>query len=128
MQALVGPSSGNGRSTSGDETRGVRSSYGDRPGALGELWMLWAREAMTRWIAFDDEWGREMRLNLFHVTGDLILRDDWDNFQLRCKLWWDRARVTGARHRAMKRAACAPPTEIVLVRSASCGCCGRARR
>jgi glycine/D-amino acid oxidase-like deaminating enzyme len=84
---------GNARSTSGDETRGVRSSYGDRPGALGELWMLWAREAMKRWLAFDDEWGREMRLNLFHVTGDLILRDDWDNFQLRCKLWWDRHKI-----------------------------------
>jgi sarcosine oxidase len=84
---------GNARSTSGDETRGVRSSYGDRPGALGELWMLWAREAMTRWRAFDDEWGRDMRLNLFHVTGDLILRDDWDNFQLRCKLWWDRHKI-----------------------------------
>src|SRR5256885_6102427 len=84
---------GNARSTSGDETRGVRSSYGDRPGALGELWMLWAREAMTRWLAFDDEWGRDLRLNLFHVTGDLILRDDWDNFQLRCKLWWDRHRI-----------------------------------
>src|SRR5947209_8398948 len=84
---------GNARSTSGDETRGVRSSYGDRPGALGELWMLWARESMKRWIAFDDEWGRELRLNLFHVTGDLILRDDWDNFQLRCKLWWDRHKI-----------------------------------
>src|SRR5262245_34133433 len=55
---------GNARSTSGDETRGVRSSYGDRPGALGELWMLWARESMKRWIAFDDEWGKEIRLNL----------------------------------------------------------------
>jgi len=84
---------GNARSTSGDETRGVRSSYGDRPGALGELWMLWARESMRRWIAFDDEWGRDLRLNLFHVTGDLILRDDWDNFQLRCKLWWDRHKI-----------------------------------
>jgi hypothetical protein len=29
---------GNARSTSGDETRGVRSSYGDRPGAQGELY------------------------------------------------------------------------------------------
>lgn len=84
---------GNARSTSGDETRGVRSSYGDRPGALGELWMLWARESMKRWIAFDDEWGRDLRLNLFHVTGDLILRDDWDNFQLRCKVWWDRHKI-----------------------------------
>jgi glycine/D-amino acid oxidase-like deaminating enzyme len=84
---------GNARSTSGDETRGVRSSYGDRPGTLGELWMMWARESMKRWIAFDDEWGRDLRLNLFHVTGDLILRDDWDNFQLRCKLWWDRHKI-----------------------------------
>ena len=84
---------GNSRSTSGDETRGVRSSYGDRPGTLGELWMLWAREAMKRWIAFDDEWGRDMRLNLFHVTGDMIFRDEWDNFQLRCKLWWDKHKI-----------------------------------
>jgi choline dehydrogenase-like flavoprotein len=30
----------NSRSTSGDETRGVRSSYGDRP--KGEQWMQWA--------------------------------------------------------------------------------------
>ena len=84
---------GNARSTSGDESRGVRSSYGDRPGSLGELWMLWARESMKRWTAFDDEWGRELRLNLFHVTGDLIFRDEWDNFQLRCKLWWDKHRI-----------------------------------
>ena len=40
---------GNARSTSGDETRGVRSSYGDRLGQMGELWMLWARDSMTRW-------------------------------------------------------------------------------
>ena len=84
---------GNARSTSGDETRGVRSSYGDRPGELGEVWMLWAREAMKRWIAFDDEWGRELRLNLFHVTGDLIMRSEWDNFQLRCKVWWDKNKI-----------------------------------
>jgi glycine/D-amino acid oxidase-like deaminating enzyme len=84
---------GNARSTSGDETRGVRSSYGDRPGAQGELWTLWARESMKRWSAFQDEWGRDLRLNLFHVTGDLILREDWDNFQLRCKLWWDRHKI-----------------------------------
>ena len=84
---------GNARSTSGDESRGVRSSYGDRPGTQGELWMLWARESMQRWKAFDDEWGRDLRLNLFHVTGDLILRDDWDNFQLRCKLWWDKHKI-----------------------------------
>ena len=84
---------GNARSTSGDETRGVRSSYGDKTGALGELWMLWAREAMKRWIAFDDEWGREFRLNLFHTTGDLIMRTEWDNFQLRTKVWWDKNKI-----------------------------------
>jgi sarcosine oxidase len=84
---------GNARATSGDETRGVRSSYGDRPGELGELWMLWARESMTKWLAFDDEYGKYLRLNLFHVTGDLILRQDWDNFQLRCKVWWDKNKI-----------------------------------
>ncbi len=84
---------GNARSTSGDETRGVRSSYGDRTGIQGEQWMLWARDAMKRWTAFDDEWGKEFRLNLFHVTGDLILRTEWDNFQLRCKVLWDKNKI-----------------------------------
>ena len=84
---------GNARSTSGDETRGVRSSYGDKPGALGEVWTLWAREAMKKWIAFDDEWGRHFRLNLFHTTGDLIMRTEWDNFQLRTKIWWDKNKI-----------------------------------
>ena len=84
---------GNARSTSGDETRGVRSSYGDRSGQMGELWMLWARDSMTRWKQFDDEWGRELRLNLFHVTGDIIYRTEWDNFQLRCKVWWDKNKI-----------------------------------
>lgn len=84
---------GNGRSTSGDETRGVRSSYGDRPGAQGELWMLWARESMNKWKAFDAEWGKQLRLNLFHVCGDMIFRTEWDNFQLRCKVWWDKNKI-----------------------------------
>jgi glycine/D-amino acid oxidase-like deaminating enzyme len=91
MVDAYGP--GNARSTSGDETRGVRSSYGDRPGEQGELWTLWAREAMKKWIAFDDEWGKELRLNLFHVTGDLIMRAEWDNFQLRTKIWWDKNKI-----------------------------------
>ena len=84
---------GNSRSTSGDETRGVRSSYGDKTGQLGELWTMWARESIKKWIAFDDEWGREFRLNLFHTTGDLIMRTEWDNFQLRTKVWWDKNKV-----------------------------------
>ncbi len=91
MVDAYGP--GNSRSTSGDETRGVRSSYGDKTGQLGELWMLWAREAIKRWIAFDDEWGKEFRLNVFHTTGDLILRSEWDNFQLRTKVWWDKNKI-----------------------------------
>ncbi len=84
---------GNARSTSGDETRGVRSSYGDRPGLQGETWTLWARESMKLWTAFDDQWGKEFRMNLFHVTGDLIMRTEWDNFQLRTKVWWDKHKI-----------------------------------
>ncbi|HEY4303113.1 MAG TPA: FAD-binding oxidoreductase [Gemmatimonadaceae bacterium] len=84
---------GNGRSTSGDETRGVRSSYGDRAGAQGETWMLWARESMTKWKDFDAEWGKQLRLNLFHQCGDMIFRPEWDNFQLRCKVWWDKNKI-----------------------------------
>jgi len=48
---------------------------------------------MKRWIAFDDEWGKQFRLNLFHVTGDLIFRQEWDNFQLRTKVWWDKNKI-----------------------------------
>src|SRR3954470_10676793 len=84
---------GNARSTSGDETRGVRSSYGDRAADQGELWTVWAREAMKKWIAFDDEWGKHFRLNLFHTTGDLIMRSEWDNFMLRTKIWWDKNKI-----------------------------------
>src|SRR6201982_2479495 len=42
---------GNSRATSGDETRGVRTSYGDR-GIWSELWMSWANEAIDRWTKF----------------------------------------------------------------------------
>ena len=82
---------GNARSTSGDESRGIRSSYGDRE--TGEMWMLWAREAMTRWKAFDAEWGKDLRLNLWHTTGDLILRPDWEPYLARTRHWWDKHRV-----------------------------------
>jgi glycine/D-amino acid oxidase-like deaminating enzyme len=77
----------NARATSGDESRGVRSSYGDRE--TGEMWMLWAREAINRWKQFDDEWGKDLRLNLFHTTGDLILRPDWEPFLNRTRHWWE---------------------------------------
>lgn len=82
---------GNGKSTSGDESRGVRSSYGDR--STGEHWMLWAREAMKRWAAFDETWGRDMRLGLYHTTGDLIMRADWEPFLVNNKKWWDKHNI-----------------------------------
>ena len=62
---------GNSRATSGDETRGVRSSYGDR-----ELWIRWANEAVARWKAWDEEWYDRLRLRLYFTTGDLILRPE----------------------------------------------------
>jgi len=83
---------GNARSTSGDESRGVRSSYGDRAESP-ELWMLWARESMNRWRQFDAEWGRDLRLNLFHTTGDLILRPDWEPYLVKTKHWWDKHKI-----------------------------------
>ncbi|MDQ8166931.1 MAG: FAD-dependent oxidoreductase [Gemmatimonadota bacterium] len=63
---------GNSRSTSGDETRGIRSSYGDR--ATGELWTPWARSAIERWRAFEQEWAPVFRTSYFHQTGDVIMR------------------------------------------------------
>jgi sarcosine oxidase len=60
---------GNSRATSGDETRGVRSSYGDK-----DVWIRWANDAIARWKAWDEEWYDRLRLRLFFPTGDLILR------------------------------------------------------
>ncbi|MGH7530490.1 MAG: NAD(P)/FAD-dependent oxidoreductase [Gemmatimonadales bacterium] len=60
---------GNSRATSGDETRGVRTSYGDR-----EHWIRWANEAIARWNAWDDEWYDRLHFHHFFTTGDLILR------------------------------------------------------
>lgn len=62
----------NSRATSGDETRGIRSSYGDR--TTVDLWTTWAREAITRWKAFDHEFAREFQTKFFHQTGDVIMR------------------------------------------------------
>jgi sarcosine oxidase len=90
MVDAYGP--GNARSTSGDESRGVRSSYGDRAESP-ELWMLWAREAMNRWKQFDADWGRDLRLNLFHTTGDLMLRPDWEPYLVKTKHWWDKHKI-----------------------------------
>ena len=56
------------RSTSGDETRGVRTSYGDRP--HGELWMQWANEAITRWMAWR---GERSPLPMWAIISSIVL-------------------------------------------------------
>ena len=43
---------GNSRRTSGGETRGVRTSYGDR--LHGRLWTRWANEAIRKWTEWDE--------------------------------------------------------------------------
>jgi sarcosine oxidase len=63
---------GNSRSTSGDETRGVRSSYGDRTTVA--LWSKWARSAIVRWSEFDQEWAPHFRTRFYMTTGDVIMR------------------------------------------------------
>src|SRR6185436_18100791 len=82
---------GNSRATSGDETRGVRTSYGDRP--HGELWMRWASEATTRWKKWDAEWGKESSSRVFFTTGDLIMRADWEPFCVETLRLWERVGV-----------------------------------
>src|SRR5215204_1010798 len=67
---------GNSRSTSGGETRGVRTSYGDRP--HGVLWARWASQAVQRWKDWDEEFSRTTQEKVFYTTGDLIFRKDWD--------------------------------------------------
>jgi sarcosine oxidase len=78
---------GNSRATSGDETRGVRSSYGDR-GVWADLWTRWANEAIGRWTKFDAEWGREMKMRLFFNTGDMIFRSQSEPFTDRTQELW----------------------------------------
>ena len=90
---------GNARSTSGDETRGVRSSYGDRP--HGELWSRWATRAMQKWKEWDERWGAECGLRVFFDTGDLIFREDWEPFLDNTRAIWDR---TGVRYEVLSPA------------------------
>jgi len=88
---MFGP--GNSRSTSGDETRGVRSSYAER-----ETWVRWANEANVRWRAWDDEWSRPLGLRLFFDTGDLIMRPTDDPWLTSSRATWDRL---GVRYEAL---------------------------
>jgi glycine/D-amino acid oxidase-like deaminating enzyme len=65
---LYGP--GNSRSASGDETRGIRTSYPGR-----EIWTSWAQRSIERWKVFDQDFAARMGGRVFFTTGDLILRD-----------------------------------------------------
>ena len=78
---------GNSRQTSGGETRGVRSSYGDRP--HGRLWTRWANDAIRKWIEWDES-GRDRLLpRLFFRTGDLILREQSGPYLETTRSHWD---------------------------------------
>lgn len=78
---------GNSRQTSGGETRGVRSSYGDRP--HGRLWSRWANDAIRKWVEWDES-GRERLLpRLFFPTGDLILREQTGPYIETTRSHWD---------------------------------------
>ena len=83
---------GNSRATSGDETRGVRSSYGDR-GIRAELWTTWANRAIDRWTTFDAEWGKQMKVRLFFNTGDFIFRPAPEVFTERTQELWKQLRI-----------------------------------
>ena len=83
---MYGP--GNSRATSGDETRGIRTSYGDR--THGELWMQWANAAIAKWQAFDAEYSKPHERQLFFTTGDLIMRADWEPFLTQTRTWWQK--------------------------------------
>ena len=77
----------NSRATSGGETRGVRTSYGDRP--HGRQWGEWAAEAMERWKAWDEEHASDLLPPVYFTTGDVILRDEVTPFLERTMENWD---------------------------------------
>lgn len=77
---------GNSRATSGGETRGVRTSYGDRPHGL--LWGRWANEAIRRWKQWNEEHNHEVQ-PFFYNTHDVIMRDEWTPFLENTAKNWD---------------------------------------
>ena len=78
---------GNSRQTSGGETRGVRTSYGDRP--HGRQWTEWARRAISRWKQWDEEGEERLLPRLFFQTGDLILRGETNTYIADTVSNWD---------------------------------------
>ena len=77
----------NSRATSGDETRGIRSSYGDRS-VSAELWTAWARESISRWRDFDAEFSKRFGTRFFFTTGDVIFREKPEPFTTRTQELW----------------------------------------
>ncbi|MCC7054608.1 MAG: FAD-dependent oxidoreductase [Gemmatimonadaceae bacterium] len=77
----------NSRATSGDETRGIRSSYGDRT-VTPELWTDWARRSIRKWREFDAEHGRRFGTRFYYTTGDVILREKPEAFTTRTQELW----------------------------------------
>ncbi len=82
----------NSRATSGGETRGVRTGYGDR--GHGLLWTRWAKRAIEMWKEWDEQ-GKELLLpRVFFTTSDLILRDEWTEFMEDTRNNWDEAGIS----------------------------------
>lgn len=77
----------NSRSASGGETRGVRSSYGDRPQGL--QWGGWAIKAMQKWKDWDEQHSDSLLPRLFYQTGDLIMREEMSPSMEESMANWD---------------------------------------
>ena len=77
----------NSRATSGDETRGIRSSYGDRQ-LTPELWTSWARRSIRMWHEFDAEHAKRFGTRFYYTTGDVILREKPEPFTTRTQELW----------------------------------------
>ncbi len=77
----------NSRATSGGETRGVRTGYGGHPHEL--LWMGWAKRAIEKWNAWDQQWQEMLLPRVFFTTSDLIMRDEWTDFMEFTRNNWD---------------------------------------
>ena len=78
---------GNSRATSGGETRGVRTGYGDR--GHGRLWTEWAMRAIEMWNEWDERWRDMLLPRVFFTTSDLIMRDEWTDFMEGTRRNWD---------------------------------------
>ena len=77
----------NSRATSGGETRGVRTGYGDR--GHGLLWTRWANRAIDKWSAWDEQWQDMLLPRVFFTTSDLIMRGEWTEFLEDTRNNWD---------------------------------------